>query len=211
MIEYKLNNFRLGLCGTHRVGKTTLAEHVSERLELPFIKTEASELFKTHCLKPDKPITPLVRLSIQTEILALSLNKWERFSAFITDCTPLDFISSLLMDYDQNNMNEELEEAYSRYIEHCFAATNQFFSSIVLVPQGVTMTREDASLSITPNYLNKQETLVRGLLTDSRLISSKYSIDGKEQDLDARGDAVIRTVLKNLRKAKKMLDTQVIH
>ena len=209
-MEYKLNNFKMGLTGTHRTGKTTLAKHVAERLEIPFVATNASEVFKEFAVKPSEPITPLLRLEIQKEILAQSVYSWENHSAFVTDRTPIDFISYLLMDYDPSIMSDDLEEQYGEYIDRCFEYANQQFSSIVIVPQGLPVQREEWKGVVRPIYMNKQELVIRGCLTDPRNKVIKYVIDGKDTDLDSRGDAVIRTVLKNFRKAEKMREGVVL-
>lgn len=209
-MEYKLTNFKMGLTGTHRTGKTTLAEHVAKRLDLPLVRTNASEVFKEFKVKPSQPVTPLLRLEIQSEILSQSAYFWEQHNAFVTDRTPIDFISYLLMDYDPTIMSDDLEDRYNDYINRCFEYANQHFSSIVIVPQGLPVHREEWKGVIRPVYMNKQELVIRGCLTDPRNKVIKYAIDGADTDLESRGDAVIRTVLKNFRKAEKMREGVVL-
>ncbi len=89
----------LGLCGSHRTGKTTLAQMFAEEYDLDFVVTTTSEVFAEHGLKPSSPMDFTTRLWIQDKIISAAEKIWSGCDTpFITDRTPLDMLAYTLGD-----------------------------------------------------------------------------------------------------------------
>ena len=61
---------KIGLCGSHRTGKTTLALAIAQEKNLAFVKTDTSAVFKQQGLHPSAPMDFNTRLWIQNHIQA---------------------------------------------------------------------------------------------------------------------------------------------
>ena len=86
---------KIGLCGSHRTGKTTLAEAVALKMGIPFVKTQTSEVFKQHGLDPSAPMDFGTRIRIQEHIIRAAEEIWESEpNSFITDRTPIDMMKN---------------------------------------------------------------------------------------------------------------------
>jgi cytidylate kinase len=58
----------IGLCGSHRTRKTTMAEAISRKTVMPFVKTGTSEVFRKYGMDPSEPMDFRKRLWIQHKI-----------------------------------------------------------------------------------------------------------------------------------------------
>lgn len=162
---------QVGLCGSHRTGKTTLAKKIAEYHQIKFIQSSVSEVFK-HCgrqhpLKPDDQMDFSTRLWIQQQILEAAIHWWSQPVDFITDRTPLDFIAYTLCDVHgttQVNFNE-----LNGYLERCFTATNQLFSRIIVVQPGIPLVYAEGKAALNQAYIEHLNTIILGLCHDERL------------------------------------------
>ena len=176
----------VGLCGSHRTGKTTLAEVVSHRLGIPFVKTSTSEVFKHYGLDPAEPIDFDRRLWIQDKILEAAEAIWEAAQGrFISDRTPLDMAAYTLSDIQGSTKVDiaGLEE----YLTRCFMATNRFFKWLVLVQPGIPLIHEEGKAALNEGYLEHLNYLILGLCHDQRVGSSFLCLP---RDITAMDDRV---------------------
>jgi hypothetical protein len=160
----------IGLCGSHRTGKTTLAGTISERTGIPFVRTATSEVFKANALDPSSPLDFKTRLWIQQRILDAAESVWDAGQGqFITDRTPLDMAAYTLADIQgRTEVNfVELEE----YLSRCFAATNKFFDLLVLIQPGIPLVHEQGKAALNEGYLEHLNYLILGLCGDERVKS----------------------------------------
>lgn len=164
---------RIGLCGSHRTGKTTLAQKLAEYHQLKFVESSVTEVFKQHSahhtpLKPDTKMDFEARLWIQQRILEAAEQWWHHAPEdFVTDRTPLDFMAYTLCDVQgatQVNFNE-----LNEYLDRCFTVTNQVFSHIVVVQPGIPLVYAEGKAALNQAYIEHLNTVILGLCHDERL------------------------------------------
>jgi hypothetical protein len=175
----------IGLCGAHRVGKTTLAQAVSRATGIPFLKTHTSHIFQQHGLDPAKPMAFDTRLAIQQEILAAGEAVWRQAAGpFISDRTPLDMAAYTLADiHGTTTLNET---AFTQYLTDCLAATNRYFSTLIIVPPGIPLVPEPGKAALHDAYIEHIHTLIAGLCHDDRISAKVHHIGRGILSLDAR-------------------------
>jgi len=160
----------IGLCGSHRTGKTTLAEAISQKSGMLFVKTSTSEVFKEHRLDPSKSMDFQKRLWIQHKILDAAEKLWyaEKMQ-FITDRTPLDMTAYTLADI-QGATDVDFCEL-EKYLERCFKTTNELFKILVLIQPGIPLMHEEGKAALNEGYLEHLNYLILGLCNDNRVKS----------------------------------------
>ena len=175
----------IGLCGAHRVGKTTLAQAVSQAAGIPFLKTHTSHIFQKHGLDPAKPMAFETRLAIQQEILSAGEAVWRKETThFISDRTPLDMAAYTLADiHGATTINET---AFRQYLMDCFEKTNRFFSILVIVPPGIPLIHEPGKAALHEAYIEHIHTLIVGLCHDERVSAKIYHLGRDVLSLDDR-------------------------
>src|SRR5258706_15719526 len=95
----------IGLCGSNRVGKTTLAKAFAEEAGVKYVPTSASGTFERLGYSPKVDLPFAERLMIQQEILKDCNALYEKSGVrFITDRTPIDFLGYLLADVQRENV-----------------------------------------------------------------------------------------------------------
>ncbi len=160
----------IGLCGSHRTGKTTLAEAISQKSGMPFVKTSTSEVFKEHGLDPSKSMDFQRRLWIQHKILDAAEKLWyAEQRQFITDRTPLDMAAYTLADI-QGAAEVDFSEL-EKYLERCFKTTNELFKILVLIQPGIPLMHEEGKAALNEGYLEHLNYLILGLCNDNRVKS----------------------------------------
>ena len=158
----------IGLCGAHRVGKTTLAQALSAATSVPFTRTNTTGVFDSNEIDPAMPMTFQTRLAIQYRILAAAEELWaQQNAAFVTDRTPIDMAAYTLADIQGSTAVEY--EAFQSYIDLCFETTNRFFGTLVLVQPGIPLVYEHGKAALNEAYIEHINTLILGLCHDERL------------------------------------------
>lgn len=180
----------IGLCGAHRVGKTTLAQAVSHTTGIPFLKTHTSHLFQQHGLDPAKPMNFHTRLSIQQEILTAGETVWSQESGrFLSDRTPVDMAAYTLADVHGTTTLDET--AFRQYLTDCIEKTNRFFSTLIIVPPGIPLVPEPGKAALHEAYIEHIHTLIVGLCHDERITAKIYHL---ERDILSLDDRVTRAL-----------------
>ncbi|MDQ6734382.1 MAG: ATP-binding protein [Nitrospirota bacterium] len=180
----------IGLCGAHRVGKTTLAQSLSDSLQLPFVKTNTSEVFRKWRIEPDVPITFEIRLGIQRHILEAAVELWSREKeAFITDRTPLDMAAYTLADI-QGATTLDTKELFD-YLDDCFRRTHKFFSTLIIIPPGIPLTHETGKAALNECYIEHVHNLVVGLCHDERIKQKVFALQRETLPLNDRVNNII--------------------
>jgi predicted ATPase len=159
---------RLGLAGSHRTGKTSLAKAISQTTGVPFVETSTSAVFKHSGLHPATPLEFKTRLWIQQRILQAAVAVWQTMpDAFVTDRTPIDFMAYTLADIQGATVVDfaDLEE----YLTHCFKITNQFFTKLVVVQPAIPLVPDDGKAALNKAYMEHLNTIILGLCNDERL------------------------------------------
>lgn len=190
----------IGACGAHRCGKTTLAQAFAEQHNIPFVRTSGTEVFALIGKDPkvDYPIED--RIVIQEAILFAFERQYAAARSmspvWISDRTPIDLASYMLADVKRGTFAGQpgLAEMVNGYVSRCIEATNQWFSTVVLVQPGIKLVEEAGKAPACPAFIEHLNALQLGLLLDERLLSRHYMIPRKVTDLTDRVDAVKNAV-----------------
>lgn len=178
-----MNN--IGLCGSHRTGKTTLAIALAERSGISVLKTQTSAVFAAHGLDPAQVMDFKTRLWIQGHILADAQRLWEtQTQAFIADRTPLDMLAYTLADIQ--GATEVDHVALQAYRARCFELTNQFFPHIVILPPAIPLVHEAGKAALNPAYIEHLHCVMLGLAKEEFLESRVLVLPRAVCDLNAR-------------------------
>lgn len=181
----------IGLCGSHRTGKTTLAMALAERSGKAVLKTQTSAVFAAHGLDPAQVMDFETRLWIQGHILADAQNLWENQSqAFIADRTPLDMLAYTLADIQ--GATEVDHTALQAYSARCFALSNQFFPHIVILPPAIPLMHEAGKAALNPAYIEHLHCVMLGLAHEEYLTSRVLVMPRAVLGLDARVAQVLQ-------------------
>jgi len=161
----------IGICGSHRVGKTTLATAISKKHDIELSLFNSSAIFKQYWLSPAFIKSLKMRLIIQNKIFDKALIQWISTNEFIvTDRTPLDFLAYLLADINQKTTDLDYTEIED-YKKTCFSATNYLFSHIVLVQPGIPLKKAHNKGVLNKGYIEQLNLIIQGLCFDERLKS----------------------------------------
>ena len=183
----------IGLCGSHRTGKTTLADLVSQRTGIPFVRTSTSDVFREHGLDPSRPLDFTRRLWIQNKILDAAEKVWNAGRGrFITDRTPIDMAAYTLADIQGSTdiSFSGLEE----YLSRCFDATNKFFRVLVLVQPGIPLVHEEGKAALNEGYLEHLNFLMLGLCNDERVLSKFLRLPRVITAIEDRVDSILQAL-----------------
>jgi len=156
-------NIRIGLCGAHRTGKTTLAKALSIQFNLSFVKTSATSIFEKLGLDPKDNLCFVDRFKVQLAILDEFNSTWSSCdSSYVSDRTPLDLLAYFLADIrgDTSVTDDQL----SYYMEACFDACNKHFSNLIVVQPGIPLVYEPGKAAINIGYIEHLNAIVTGLL-----------------------------------------------
>ncbi len=177
---------RIGLCGSHRTGKTTLAEAVSNEKKIPFVKTSTSAVFAENGLDPAEPMDFETRLWIQHKVVDAAEEIWKKEGgAFVTDRTPIDMMAYTLADI-QGDTDVDCP-SLNKYLDHCFAVTNKYFTALAVVQPGIPLVYESGKAALNMAYMEHLNTLIIGLCGDERLVPPSSVI---ERNIIGIGDRV---------------------
>jgi hypothetical protein len=180
----------IGVCGSHRTGKTTLAEAFSQRTGMPFLKTVTSKVFQQYGINPSMPMDFKKRLGIQHKILDAAEKIWKAEEAqFITDRTPLDMMAYTLADI-QGTTEVNFDELEG-YLARCIDVTNTFFALLVLVQPGIPLMHEEGKAALNEGYLEHLNYMILGLCNDDRVKGTFLYLHRTMTSLDDRVEAVL--------------------
>lgn len=178
----------VGLSGSQRVGKTTLAVACGKSFEIPVIKTSVSKVFKSMKLDPKKHLDFAKRLEVQWRILDALVAEYNQAGKgiFITDRTPIDFMAYLLSEVMMSNVTGELERQFIQYRQACFDVANNYFSVIIVVQPGIKVVECEGKASANYAHMELINTLVSGLSVSGDLSIQHTYIPRHVTDLARR-------------------------
>lgn len=180
-----LETGNVGLCGAHRTGKTTLAIALAEHLHIPFVRTTTSQVFANLGLDPAEPMDFDTRLFVQNHVLDAAEQVWQNAShPFVSDRTPIDMIAYTLGDI-QGKTTVDFAELH-KYIDRCFASTNQFFQNLAIIQPGIPLVYEEGKAALNAAYIEHINVLIIGLCSDRRLTAKVFCNPREAIDLEIR-------------------------
>ncbi len=178
----------LGVMGTHRCGKSTLAMAFSEKSGLPYVPVNASAVFESLGLVPSSPMSFGDRLKAQSMILNAAEIEWSKHPmGFVTDRTPLDMLAYTLTDVGMNTIENEQQEAeLLAYSDACMEATKQHFQLLFMIQPGIPVVYAENKGAMSPGYIMHLNWVMRGLLADRRTRVIGHLLDKSVTDFDRR-------------------------
>lgn len=182
---------RIGLCGSHRTGKTTLAKEISSGTGMPFVKTGTTEVFEQSGLDPAEPMDFKTRIWIQHQIINAAKEVWKAEQGnFVTDRTPIDMIAYTLGDI--RGATEVDFNELKNYMDHCFEVTNRYFTRLAVVQPGIPLVYEKGKAELNRAYIEHLNTVIIGLCSDERLECSSMVIKRNVTDIGDRVTSVLQ-------------------
>lgn len=182
----------IGLSGSHRTGKTTLARTFAEKNPgVNFVETRVVKIYHELGFDPKMMYPFEVRLEIQRRILDALVEQYKKGGLmFIADRTPLDLVAYTLADIVRDNYDGSQDEALSRYIDDCYDVTNTYFSMILVIQPGIEIVEAELKAPANFGYMEHINSLVIGLTTDRRLNAMHFALARDTTNLEARVAAV---------------------
>lgn len=192
----------LGLTGSHRTGKTTLAEAFSKRADIPFVRTSASGVFTKMGLDPKVDYPFEVRLDVQRAILEAFEAQYRSVNGgvFVTDRTPVDMMAYALADVQRANVPDKLFGPIEKYLKDCIRVTNSFFSILMVIQPGIELKDEEGKAPANVPYVEHINHLILGIVISEAIESAHYSIPRSMTGLDQRIECVEFAVRKTQEK-----------
>lgn len=187
----------IGLVGSHRVGKTTLALAFAKEQSLPFVQTDTVRVFQALGRDPKADYPLDERLAIQTAILEAVEMQYRhaqitRGPLFITDRTPIDMAGYLLAEVSRTTLVDSpaLAALVQSYVARCIEVSNTYFESLVLVQPGIPFAETPGKAPSCPAYMDHLNATMKGLMMDERHASRRVIVPVDCLKLEARVQAL---------------------
>lgn len=185
---------RIGLCGGHRVGKTTLGLKLAGELKIEFVQGSATSGFNKFGYAPADALPFSKRLEIQFELLREYRERLSGRDSFITDRTPIDYIAYTLAELNNAAAIEQLnsgEAELIRYVEECYEALNSTLDVCIVVQPGITIVNDSTKGVCSSMMIEKLNLIMRSSVCDSRSNVPTYLLDRELVDLDDRVEVTL--------------------
>src|ERR1700761_1867556 len=156
MVPEARSAFRIGICGSASVGKTTLAHELSRRLQLPCIGEE----MRAHLESSGNSLAERPAGEAEAALLGMWQERGQAESAtagFVADNCPLDFAAYALY-YGCLS-----EGSYDTLIHGAVQAV-QAYDAVILLPWGVLPYEQDGVRPANRFLQLRYQTLLEGLL-----------------------------------------------
>ncbi len=180
----------IGLAGTHRTGKTTLAKAWAEQNEIDYITPDVSGVIASMGLEC-KDISDIdQRIKVQRKLVEACDKLFLRQKGmFITDRCPLDVAAYTLADCHQHMTPQQAKEM-NEIVLDCISITNAVFHSICVVQPGIPFVPEPGKPPMNVAYQEHIHSLVIGLVQDERVSVSWWSIPRWNTKHEGRMEAI---------------------
>lgn len=189
----------IGIMGAHRVGKSTLAELLSNETDYGFIQTNVSHVFEAMGLHPAEPMDFVRRIMVQNAILSHCEDMWAlEKDPFFTDRTPLCMLAYTTADLTADvKLSDPEYNAYMEYRKRCFDSTHRFFGQLLLIQPGIEIVDDSGKLTAALNrsFIEQLNTIMVGLAHASECYTPVYVMPRKILDLEERKTNCIQAIL----------------
>ena len=184
----------VGLVGSSSTGKTTLALAVSEVTKVPFIQSQVRAAHAICGISPEIKATHSQKMKAQNLILNMAESDYKSVGGglFITDRTPIDFMTHVLAEVTASNLTDEETDEVMKYCQRCYDMTNLYFASVILTQPAIAVIAE-AGRTTNPAYIQHINLILTGLVADSngKLLCAKHFINKNNVNLQKRIKTVV--------------------
>ena len=204
----------IGLSGSHRVGKTSLARAYAEKNGLKFVETSASQVFKDMGLDPAVRYDFSTRLTVQEEILKrfdVEYAKHCHSDMAIADRTPLDLLGYTMADAVQDAVPEHEQKRFAKYVRDCFDVVNRRFSVLIVVQPGIELVAAEGKASPNMAYIEHLNSLIIGLSVDERVKVAHFYVPRRVTDMEERVSAVEYAVARTCKRVEDEREDAIMH
>lgn len=195
----------LGYVGSHRVGKTTLAQAYAEETESTLVRVNVSEIVSEIGYEPSLTggYDFATRMEIQEHILEQMGRIFSANSggAAVTDRTPLDALIYTMSNVGPYTCNVQQSKWLKDYADRCFDMANRHFSVMLCIQPGIPLVDCETSAPANPAYIEHLNTLALGLISDERLTVPHYYVPRRILSIDSRVQVARRAVQRAMLKA----------
>ena len=171
---------KIFITGVSGIGKTTLAEYISKRMQIPFVVGSSTILWEKYGIKNHLDILkmglndPKKGLDFQLELLSKRFELSNEHQHFVTDRSPIDNAVYFLLQNSQSLKEEQVES----YIQKCwdYFHNTPYCQIIYLSHKTGLRTIEDDSKRITNPYFQND---VVGPIFENFINQTKAEFDNK--------------------------------
>lgn len=186
----------VGLSGSHGSGKSTLAQACCDEFGIKFVQSNASQVITNAGFNPGLGYDFETRLMLQELILADAVESYKanEVGNWISDRTPLDFLTYLLSDVGRNDVSDELAVRLAAYQKSCYDAINRYFNVVVIVQPGIKLIEREGKGLPNAAYAEHFNALLSGLAISPAMLVQQVFIPRHVVDLSRRVCAVNESV-----------------
>ena len=180
----------IGLTGSHRTGKTTLAKQIEEELGIEYVTLSVSDVIRESTGVECSQISSMdQRLKAQRRLVeACDKTFLRRKGMFISDRTPIDVAAYTMGDACQD-MTAAQQKEMLEIIDDCVDITNSSFQTLLLVQPGIPFIEEPGKPKMNMAYQELIHSLCLGLLSDQRTTVEWWFVNRNCTDQTKRMDA----------------------
>lgn len=196
----------IGLTGSQRTGKSTLAKAYGLAENVPFLETGVSQVFRDMGLDPKVDYPLDVRIEIQRRILdALDRQYSAARGYFVTDRTPIDLMAYMLADVQRQNTTPEQAQQIAKYMKDCAAVTNAHFTTLVVVQPGIPVVEAEGKAPANVAYMEHIAALVMGLVVSEAITPQHYYIPRSMTNLGERVNCLRKVASKTIERHQQFI------
>lgn len=200
----------LGLTGSHRTGKSTLAKAFAEMNDMAFVDSNITRVHERLGLKPGPHLPFEKRLKVQRLILDAFTERYaQQQTSFITDRTPIDFAAYMLADAKGQGEDEAIE--VMSYVADCIEVANTYFHTLVLVSPGIPYVEEEGKPVLDLGYQEQVHSLIAGVMCEPALVTDVNVLPRSMTDADERLEKLTRIWLGIVQETSKAMEDVVIN
>lgn len=176
----------IGLAGTHRVGKTTLAKEWCENEGVDYVTPDVRGTIAKIGLECADVNDTDTRIEVQRAVVQSCREAFlDRKTMFVTDRTPMDVAAYTMADCHQQ-MTPAQSSAMMDLIDDCYHIHNSSMAVAMLIYPGIPWVDEPGKPPFNVAYQEHIHALILGLMKDLRNDVHWFQIGRKETDPERR-------------------------
>lgn len=160
---------RIGFCGAHRTGKTTLAKAVADKYGYKFLNSSATGVFERFGVRPDQPLSIGKKFEIQSALLDDFLERVYGLDNYVTDRTPLDYIGYMMAELSTDACSSPdmpHDEQIEFYLERCHRAMEASLDVAFRIPVAIPIVHEAGKGVMNKAFIDHVSSLINVAVDD---------------------------------------------